>query len=531
MTKSSADKELLHIGDFLAKIAEKSHHVYWLSSPDLKKIIYVSPAYEKIWGRSTEELLKNPALWDLFLHPDDRRDRHPISDLAERVKSEGAAARFEENYRIIRPDGEIRWILDRGFPIFTDKGEICGITGVAIDVSKEHQAEEYLSKAKAAAETANQAKTKLLSNISHELRTPLNGILGLTEILSNHSLQKNCHTMVQDINTLANHLLLLVNDILTITTIETGNLKLVYNPVEIKDVVENTIELMKYKLANKTITFHVEFDKNVPRTIEVDQARFRQILVNIIDNAIKFTEKGHIKTVVSADIQSAGHCVLQVSVSDTGIGILPEFLSKIFKRFSQVNEKCYIKDYGGVGLGLSICEELLDLMDGKLSVTSKINEGSTFTFTIPTKYVTSPNKNGQLPKEDNTSTKHHTRILLVEDEPINLKVMELMLKDINCSYDIATTGNEAFTFGKTNEYDVILMDIQLPDINGVEVTRKLRTAGVTTPIIATTAHAFPEERQNFIDAGMNEVLTKPFRQQQIFDAIASVRKHDKANSE
>lgn len=519
MQNHAIEKELRHIGDFLAKIAEKSEHVYWLSSPNLDRIVFVSPAYEKIWGRPREELYNNPQLWDQFLHPDDRRDRHPINELAERVHIEGSGARFEENYRIVRPDGEIRWIIDRGFPVFTDEGEICGVTGVAIDVTKERQAEEYLRVAKETAEAANQAKTKFLSNVSHELRTPLNGILGMTEILQYRQLSKDDKEIVSDIHDLANHLLFLVNDILSFASIETGKLTLNINPTDIHTLITNITEQMTYRLVNKPLTLEVFFEENVPPTIYLDQARFRQILINLVDNALKFTEKGTIKITVAAHKTISEHCNLKISVSDTGVGIKPESQAKIFERFTQAHESCYIRSQGGVGLGLSICDELVKLMQGQIGLISKVNEGSTFTFSIPTKYSDSPVEEQQKIEEIVPNTSRRIHLLLVEDEPINQKVMQFMLTNIDCTFDIAGTGGMALSLAKSKHFDLILMDIQLPDIDGVAVTKELRQLGISTPIVATTAHAFIEEKRSFLAAGMNDVLAKPFRQEQIAQVI------------
>lgn len=520
MQEHSAKKTLLQIGNFLEKIAEKSEYVYWLSSPTLDKIIYISPAYEKIWGRPRKELYDEPTLWADFLHPDDRKDRHPIENLAQRVAKEGDKTRFEENYRIIRPDGTIRWILDRGFPIFTEEGEICGVTGVAIDVTKERQVEERLREAKAAAEAANQAKTKFLSNVSHELRTPLYGIIGMIEVLEHRELPNEIIEMVKDVQKLADDLLYLVNDILCVANLEGGSLKILISPIDIQSLVISIVGQMKYRLEKKPLSLHASFEKNIPLIIETDQARFRQILTNLIDNAIKFTEQGKITVHVSVENQRKGHCILRVEVSDTGIGMDAEFLKNIFERFTQANDKVYIRDYGGVGLGLSICKELVTLLNGNIDVKSKINKGSTFIFTLPVKYHNTALPRPKLAKKSRIKKLPSIHLLLVEDERINQKVMKFMLENLDCTYDIAETGKQALDLCLSNHYDLILMDIQLPDTSGVQVTKSLRASGIDTPIIATTAHVFPEERESFLAAGVNAVLTKPFNQRQILDVVA-----------
>ncbi|MCD8499816.1 MAG: PAS domain-containing protein, partial [Gammaproteobacteria bacterium] len=176
-------KDILKLGSFLSQLADKSEHVYWLSSADFKKIEYISPAYEAIWGRKVDELYKNPDKWITFLHPDDVKNHHPITAMKERIEQLGASARYREDYRIIRPDGTVRWIMDRGFPIYDEEGLCCGVTGIALDVTKEKEAELALEKAKEKAEAANRAKTEFLANMSHDVKSPMTGIVMSSDLM------------------------------------------------------------------------------------------------------------------------------------------------------------------------------------------------------------------------------------------------------------------------------------------------------------------------------------------------------------
>lgn len=527
MIQLSTIKELNVIGDFLARIAESSDSVYWLSTPDFSRIIYVSPAYERIWGRSRRELYQHPESWSTFLHPDDIRNYDPIERMIEQINELGESARFEENYRIIRPDGETRWIIDRGYPVFTEEGLLCGVSGVAIDVTTERMAEEELRAAKAAAEAANKAKSIFLATISHELRTPMNGIIGLTEILKNNQLSHGNLALVNDIHDVANHLQFLINDLLSIASIEAGKMHLLFKPTKITEMVRQTVDQMQYRLHYKNLALQMHIDNDVPNTVVTDPSRVRQIFINLIDNAIKYTQSGTVSIHVSVSSRHEGHCDLIFAVKDTGIGISEEHLQVIFQRFVQTNETPYQREYSGLGLGLSICKELVQLLQGSITVTSKVGAGSTFTFTIPVKFI---DEDLAIESDSNLATlvQSHFKVLIVEDEPINQKILRLMFDVEFCQFDLVGTGKEAIEFALKNNYDIIFLDIQLPDMTGLMVTEQLRQAGVKIPIIATTAHAFDQEKRAFLQIGMDDVLTKPFTRDQIF---AIMQKWSAANSQ
>ncbi len=518
MLQLSTIKELNVIGDFLARIAENSDSVYWLSTPDFSRIIYVSPAYEQIWGRSRRDLYQHPDSWSTFLHPDDMRNYDPIERMIEQISELGEAARFEENYRIKRPNGEIRWIIDRGYPVFTEEGLLCGVSGVAIDVTKEREGEEELRNAKLAAEAANKAKSIFLATISHELRTPMNGIIGLTEILANSQLSPSNLALVNDIHNVADHLQFLINDLLSIASIEAGKIRLLFKPTNITEMARQTVDHMLYRLQYKKIQLQVDIDDDVPNIVVTDPSRVRQIFINLLDNAIKYTHTGKINVHVSAENWREGHFELVIAVADTGIGINQKDLERIFQRFVQTNDTPYQREYAGLGLGLSICKELVQLLKGSITVSSQVGKGSTFTFKIPVKL----SEEIQGLEEAVTSVavdRNHFRVLIVEDEPINQKILRLMFDSELCHYDLVGTGEQAIAFALKNDYDIIFMDIQLPDMTGVEVTEKLRKSGLQIPIIATTAHAFEEEIRAFLQLGMDDVLTKPFTRDQIFNKM------------
>ncbi len=229
---------LENLGIFLEQLAQASDNVYWLSSPDLKKIEYISPAYEKIWGRSREDLYKNPELWITYLHPEDVEGYNPLHLFSEQIVALGPKARYNADYRIIRPDGEIRWLIDRGFPIYDNTGKCCGVTGVAVDVTKEKLAEAELRKAKEAAEAASQAKTEFMENMRHDIRTPLTGIVGFAQIIKEETKDNKIKEYADNLTASGETLLEFLNEILDAVRLTTGDLPLNKRKFSLKERLE-----------------------------------------------------------------------------------------------------------------------------------------------------------------------------------------------------------------------------------------------------------------------------------------------------
>lgn len=380
--KKESDLSLEVIARFLAKLAEKSESVYWLSSPDFKRIAYISPAYEKIWGRSSDILYAEPELWITYLHPDDIKSYHPIHAMAERVAKLGTAARYEESYRIVRPDGEIRWILDRGFPVFDEAGVCRGVTGVAVDITKEKQAEEILRKAKEEAEMANLLKTEFIRNMEHDIRTPFNGILGLASYLWEHETDTEKKELLGDITHSAKDLLDYCNNILDFSRIEIGSLPVIEKKFNLQKLLESIIAIEKPAAKFKKLNLHLDYPDNIPPLLIGDQYRLQQILINLVSNAIKFTKEGQVT--LAAELvkqENPREVVIAYKVTDTGIGIPEEkqdFIYEKFGRLSPANKGIY----KGAGLGLRIVKQFIDEMSGDIEVKSQPSKGSTFICTI-----------------------------------------------------------------------------------------------------------------------------------------------------
>jgi PAS domain S-box-containing protein len=373
------------MANFLSKLAEKSETVYWLSSPDFKSIAYISPAYEKIWGRSRDALYLEPELWISYLHPDDVKNYHPIHAMAEKIEKQGDAARYEESYRIIRPDGEVRWIIDRGFPIYDETGACCGVTGVAIDITKEKQAEEALRLAKEEAEKATKLKSEFIRNMEHDVRTPFNGIWGLASYLWEHEPEGEKKELLGDITQSAKELLDYCNGILDFSRIEHGSLPVIEKKFDTKTFMENIIAVETPAAKVKKLELLLDYPSNIPSYVMGDQYRLQRILINLVSNAIKFTKTGYVKLGVKlAKQQSERIVLLAFSVEDTGIGIPQEKQDFIYEKFAKVNPSNE-GIYRGSGLGLRIVKQFIEELNGEIDLESEIKKGSKFICTIPFK--------------------------------------------------------------------------------------------------------------------------------------------------
>lgn len=523
---------LENIGDFLSKLAEKSDSsVYWLSSADFKKIQYVSPAYEKIWGRSHETLYQHPEVWITYLHPDDalhHRKTGPIEQMAERVAQLGHRARFEENYRIIRPDGEIRWIIDRGFPIFDNKGICRGVTGVAVDITKEKKAEEELRKAKLLAEAANIAKTQFIQNMQHDIITPASGIWAvLTDLVEEEeSLHKKEKLIL--LRNSAKQLLNICKDVIDFDRIERGETPFINTTLDIKILAANVIALNQPAALKKKLQLSLTADNNIPDFIQADEHRISRILINLIGNAIKFTNQGNITLSIKRvkENDRGKHIMLQFIIKDTGIGIPEDKKSTLYEKFNRLIPSNQGK-YTGSGLGLRIVKQFVDELGGSIEVDSEINKGTTFyvsiPFTISTKEQkknTSKHDKARLsisPKQqtDKTSCVAHPLVLVIEDDSLSCLALKTFLSAISCEVKITHTIQSAKEVLDRVQFNIVLSDIGLPDGSGMELIRHVKSdkqsLNYSTPFIAITAHADKEHIHEAAIAGFNEMITKPLQ--------------------
>lgn len=504
------------MGSFLAKFTENSEHVYWISSPELQSIEYVSPSYERIWGRSREDLYANPESWITFLHPDDAIHHHPIHEMAEKIKSLSDKARYSENYRIIRPDGEVRWIIDRGFPIYDEHNQCIGVTGIAIDITEQKKSEIALTLAKEKAEAANRAKTDFIANMSHDIRTPLSGVVGMAALLKESATTVTQQTYAQYIIDSGNQLLNLLNEILDVITAANANEHDVRKDVvDLRQCIDELIQLEKPSTMIKGLQLFANVDKLVPPYVTCDRTKLHRILLNLISNAIKFTDHGFVSIDVLFISAKANALVLQFRVTDTGIGIPNTLQHQVFERFFKASPS-YKGRYEGHGLGLRIAQSYANLLGSDIKLSSQEGDGTTFYFDLTLEEASAP-------VQDITPPVHElipyplTRIpqlLLVEDNEIALRMVELIARKAGCQFHSCSNGEDALELAQTHAFDLIITDIGLPGISGVDFTCMLREwesriNRPPVPIIGLTAHGKTESETIWNQAGMNEVLRKP----------------------
>ncbi len=472
------------------------------------RIKWIGGSVKSISGYSAEEIYER-GCWLPLVHPDDQ-DR-VASYLFNLLPGDGKQIEF----RLVTKQGEIRWITETSRCEAGQNIDELILFGSSKDSTERKQAEEALLNAKNTAEAANRAKSEFLANISHEIRTPMNGVIGNAQLLRFTDLSEEQERCLHNIETEARNLVSLINDVLDISKIEAGRIELEQTSFSLRDCFNQVLKPQETRIRAKGLTLTTVIENSIPDRLLGDQLRLRQILHNLVGNAIKFTETGEIQVRVEMLDTSTDSARFIFSVSDTGIGIKPEALEHIFAPFSQADTST-TRRFGGTGLGLSICNRLVRLMDGDISVKSREGHGSTFQVTLPLRLDSTPAASPEKPQQSRITAEWEgkpLRVLVVDDSRTNREMAASLLRRFGHDIVTACDGAEALKKWRNGSFDIILMDIQMPVMDGIDATRIIREqeqeSGQHTPIIAVTAHALSEHRDQLLGAGFNSYISKP----------------------
>lgn len=501
----------------LNNILNSLQNIVWSYDIDNDKLIYVNPAAEKVYGIPIEEMYATEGqFWYTLLHPD---DVSKTKNMYQEVFKNKLAV-FE--YRIIKKDGDIRWIRERASLIEDKAGKPTRMDGIAVDITEEIKTQE-LTRAKELAEQSAMLKQQFLANMSHEIRTPMNGIMGVTEMLAKTSLNFQQNELVDIIKNSADNLMVILNDVLDLSKLEAGKMELKNTVFNIHHSSKKIKGLFNPLAIKKNLAFNTLYDNDVPDYIKADENRMMQILSNLTGNAIKFTDEGSVNIKFSIENSTNENILVKVSVQDTGIGILEEDQKKLFETFSQL-EYGNSRKFAGTGLGLSIVKRLAEMMGGTVGVESEYGVGSTFWFTFKAEKVNDAEIEQnilQSNETDMTNVTFNLNILLVEDKIINQKVAGMMLENLGCKVDMTENGKEALAAYKEGKYDLVLMDIQMPVMDGVEATKTLRKVySNVCPIIGLSANSLEGDAEKYIAIGMDDYISKPITMQKLVEKLS-----------
>ena len=479
-----------------------------------ENVIFTNQSFCDMSGYDYEELIGQKAS-----HIYKKEEKIELIESKNEARKRGSLEAYEIAVKNKR--GQLRWWLISGAPRFSDAGDLVGSIGIHLDITDQKQLEIDLIEARELAEESTRSKEIFLANMSHEIRTPMNAILGMANQLTKTTLDSKQLFYLDTINSASENLLVIINDILDLSKIEAGKLNLERIGFEPKAVVSRAIQVLTHRAEEKGLSItNSHCDDRLSPILIGDPYRLNQILLNLLSNAIKFSNEGSIDISCTVIIDSAAMQTIQVKVNDTGIGMEELFVKNLFEKFSQ-EDVSVTRQYGGTGLGMSICKDLIELMGGKINVESKKGIGTTVSFEVNFTKGTSKD----LPFKEsviiNNEILINKRILVVDDNNMNRLVAKTILNNYGATITEAANGKEAIDILQQNNTDLVLMDIQMPVMGGMEATRIIRrNISKLLPVIALTANAIKGDNDKCIEGGMNAYLSKPFREQDLLQVVS-----------
>ncbi len=492
------------------------------------KITDVNEASAKVTGETREKLIGTD-FYDYFTEPENAREGY------KQVFEKGFVSDYPLTIR--HATGKLADVLYNASVFKDDEGNVLGVFAAARDVTDQKRISEELKEAKvvaelatilaedekAKAESALQSKQQFLANMSHEIRTPMNAILGFTKIILKTDLEPKQKEYLDAIKTSSDGLIVLINDILDLAKVDAGKMTFEQTPFKMEFSISTMFQVFDLKIQEKNLELVKEYDKKIPKVLLGDAMRLHQILLNLLSNALKFTEKGKITVAVRLANEDKEKATIEFTITDTGTGILEDKLESIFENFHQATSSTS-RIFGGTGLGLAICKQLVEKQGGTISVKSKVDEGSTFSFTLSFQKTNGESKKENVEVEVVGEIKD-IKILVVEDVKLNQLLMRTILDDFKFKYDIADNGKIAIEKMQTETYDIILMDLQMPEMNGFEATEYIRnTMKLKIPIIALTADVTTVDVEKCKAVGMNEYVSKPLDERILYSKIIELLK-------
>jgi PAS domain S-box-containing protein len=497
------------------QLADNIDDVFWLSEGE--KVLYVNPAVERKFGFSKSSITENINAVGKLIHPEDL----PVYDRLAGLKRLEKGEFVSRQLRIIDPLGKIRWVWARLFPIMDSRNRFYRIAGIVSDITLQKEIENELRTSKEKAQESDHLKSAFLANLSHEIRTPMNGIIGFSRLLAREEADKDTKNQyVEIINKSSDQLLHLIDDLVDISKIEANQMQIFKQDCKLNQLLDDLylfyMQLLKQEEKTAiTLTRHYKL-KDEDSVIITDEFRLRQVLMNLLSNAVKFTHRGHIRFGYSREKRDS----LRFFVEDTGIGITKNLAKLIFEPFRQADNK-NTREYGGTGLGLSISRGLVKLLGGSIGLKSTPGLGTTFFFTLPYEPVKVKNDAGEVRLFDESALHWEGRsILIVEDDEMNLKFLRELLTPTGLKISSASNGIQAIEETSRHKPDLVVMDIRLPVMNGLDATRKIRQTGNKVPIIAQTAYAMVEDKKACLEAGCNDYISKPIHREVLLSKIA-----------